>query len=172
MRRNGRSGARVAVAVFAALLGIALGTTSTAAREQPAAAARAGGTICISLEWAMTPTRSEAGFVLANRGNTVWRGVFLPTAGGHGMVCEADLPADRYLVCEVAYGGYDIQLLPAPGQTAYESCIGLTLADGETGTTAFRNVPPAPAATSEAIGTVRAHPLQVPGPILHGEPIR
>ena len=147
--------ARAVVAVLAALIGAALGAAPMAAHEQHAATDRpaaAGGAICIDLEWATTPLRAEAGFVVANRSNTVWRSVFLPVADGRGAACEAELPADRYLVCEVAYGGYAIQLLPAPGQTAYETCIGLTLADGQTATAAFRNAPEAPAAAPNASG--------------------
>jgi hypothetical protein len=148
MGRAGRSTTRIFSVVFVALLGLALGAPSVHARAHPAAigqAAVAGGTICIDLEWAATPARPDAGFVVANRGNTVWRSVVLRVVDGRGTVCEAQLPTDRYVICEIAYGGYTIELLPAPGQTAYETCLGLTLGDGENTRVAFRNASTVPA---------------------------
>ena len=144
----GRNTTRAFSVVLATILGLALGAPSVQARAHPAprGQAAAGGTICIDLEWATTPAREEAGFVVANRSNTVWRSVLLQTATGRGTVCEAALPADRYLVCEVAYGGYAIELLPVPGQTAYETCLGLTLDEGEASRVAFRNVATVPTA--------------------------
>ena len=145
----GRGATRVFSVALAAILGLALGAPSAHARAHTAAtgqAARAGGTICIDLAWATAPTRTEAGFVVANRGNTVWRGVLLQAADGRGTVCEAGLPADRYLVCEVAYGGYAISPLPSAGQTASETCLGLALDDAEVARVAFRNAVAAPAA--------------------------
>ena len=145
----GRSTTRVFSVALAALLGLLLGASSAHARAHTAAtsqAAAAGGTICIDLAWATTPARAEAGFVVANRGNTVWRGVLLQAADGRGTVCEAGLPADRYLVCEVAYGGYAIAPLPSAGQTASETCVGLALAAGEDQRVAFRNAATAPSA--------------------------
>ena len=148
MRRGTRHPACAVVALLATLLGLALGAASAHARAQPAVAgqavAAAGGTLCIDLAWATAPTGADTGFIVANRGNTAWRSVFVPTGDGRGTVCEAGLPADHYLVCEVAHGGYAIQPLPAPGQTAYATCLGLALADGETATARFRNVPEAP----------------------------
>jgi hypothetical protein len=151
MRRDTRHPACAVVALLATLLGLALG----------AASAHAGGTLCIDLAWATAPIGADTGFIVANRGNTAWRSVFVPTGDGRGTVCEAGLPADHYLVCEVAHGGYAIQLLPAPGQTAYATCLGLALADGETATARFRNVPEAPGAAATAIGATR-HRLPAP----------